>query len=245
MMFTSFFTALGYLSKVDGKVSQEEINFAANLINKMQLDGEQRRQAENLFCMDKQAPAIALTTLLSNLKNEYKKDSESLHGLMKIFMHFVYLDNVINEQERLAIKKIAPQLGIAESILDDIEASLLAKSKNDKENTSSSQNQYSEKDNQSTEKAEAANSNYSKLLKISANLFEISGYLAKLDSRISREEIKVITNLMNEMQLERNQRCQAEDLFRRGKQASEENMIALISDLQDQYHDTLEILNIW
>ncbi len=244
MMFTSVFTALGHLSKIDGKVSQEEISFAANLMNKMQLDGEQRRQGEDLFRMGKQAPTIALITLLSNLKNEYKDDCESLHELMKTLMQFVYLDHVISEQERLAMKEIATQLGITKSALDTIEASLLVKSKDNKESTSSSQNPYSEKANQSTRKTEATNSNQSKLAKISANLFEISGYLAKLDGRISREEIKAITNLMNEMQLERDQRCQAEDLFRCGKQASEKNMIALVSNLQDQYHETPEVLNI-
>lgn len=244
VMFTSVFTALGYLSKIDGKVSQEEISFAANLMDKMQLDEEQRRQGEDLFRMGKQAPTIALITLLSNLKNEYKDDCESLHELMKTLMQFVYLDHVISEEERLAMKEIATQLGITKSALDIIEASLLAKSKDDKESTPSSQNPYSEKVNQSTEKTEAANSNQSELAKISANLFEISGYLAKLDGRVSREEIKVITNLMNEMQLKRDQCRQAEDLFRCGKQASEKNMIALVSNLQDQYHETPEVLNI-
>lgn len=63
-------------------------------------------------------------------------------------------------------------------------------------------------------------------------------------ARFRKREIKAITDLMNEMQLEPNQRRQAEGLFRRGKQASEENMIALVSNLQDQYHETSEVLNI-
>ena len=147
----------------------------------------------------------------------------------------------VNRNE-LAIKEIATQLGIAKSVLDIIEASLLSKSKDNKRSTSSSQNQYSKGGNQSTEKVEAAN--HSKLANISADLFEISGYLAKLDGRISREEIKAITNLMNEMQLEGDQCCQAEDLFRRGKQSSEENMTTLVSNLQNQYHKMPEVLNI-
>lgn len=244
VIFTSLFTALGYLSKVDGKVSQEEISFVTNLMNEMQLDAEQRRQVEELFRMGKQVPAIALPILLSGLKNEYKNNSKSLQELMKILMQLVYLKRVTSEQERLAIKEIATQLKISKSVLDDIEASLLSKSKDDKESTSSSQNQHSKRDHQSARESEAARPNQPKLVNISANLFEISGYLAKLDGRISREEIKAITALMNEMQLERDQRRQAEDLFRRGKQASEENIIILISNLQDQYHETPEILNI-
>ena len=243
-MFTSLFTALGYLSKVDGKVSQGEIGFAANLMDEMQLDAEQRRQAEDLFRMGKQAPAIALATLLSNLRNEYKNDPESLHELMRTLMQLVYLDRVISEQERLAIKEIAMHMGIAKSALSAIEDSFLSKSKDDKGSTSSSQSQHSKKDHQSAKKVETANPNHSKLVKMSADLFEISGYLAKLDGRISREEIKAITSLMDEMQLERNQRRQAENLFRRGKQASEEAMITLVSNLQDQYHETPEVLNI-
>ena len=82
------------------------------------------------------------------------------------------------------------------------------------------------------------------LIKILGDLFEISGYLAKVDGRISREEIKAITNLMNEMQLGIDQRRQAEDLFRRGKQASDANMTTLVSGLRDQYHATPEVLNI-
>jgi len=243
VMFTSLFTALGYLAKMDGKISQEEISFAGNLMNEIKLDAEQRRQAEDLFHMGKQAPAIALITLLGNLKNEYKGDPESLHKLMKTLMQLVYLDHVISEQERIAIEEIATHLEISKSVLDTIEASLLSKSKDNKRSTSSNQNQHTKGDNQSTE-AGGANSNHSKLVKISADLFEISGYLAKLDGKISQEEIKAITDLMNEMQLEPNQRRQAEGLFRRGKQASEENMIALVSNLQDQYHETSEVLNI-
>jgi len=227
MFFTSLFTALGYLSKVDGKVSQEEkISFVANAMNEMQLDAEQRRQAEDLFRMGKQAPAIALMTLLSNLKNNYKNDYQSLQEFMKNLVQLVYVDNVISEQEQLAIKEIATQLGIEQSVLNAIEDSLLSKPKDDRGSTSSNP------------------SKHSKLTKISADLFEISGYLAKLDGRISREEIKAITSLMNEMQLERDQRRQAENLFRRGKQASEENMLTLVSNLQEQYHETLEVLNI-
>ena len=241
-MFMSLFTVLGYLSKVDGKVSQEEIGFAANLMNTMQLNAEQRRQAEDLFRMGKQLPAIALSVPFYNLKNEYKNDPETQYRLMEILMQFIYLDHVISEQKRLAIKEIAAQLGIAKSVLDAIEVSFFSKSKDNKKNTSSNQNQHSKRSNQSTEKAKT--SNHSKLVKISAALFEISGYLAKLDGKISREEITAITNLMDEMQLDRDQRCQAKDLFHRGKQASEEKMLALVSNLQDQYHETPEVLNI-
>lgn len=243
VIFTSLFTALGYLSKVDGKVSQEEISFVTNGINEMQLDAEQRRQAEELFRMGKQAPAIALMTLLSNLKNEYENDCESLQEFMKILIQLIHVDHVISEQERLAIKEIATQLEIEQSVLNTIEDSL-SKSKGHQRSTSSHQSQHPKRDNQSTEKAETANPSHSKLTKISAGLFEISGYLAKLDGRISREEIKAITGLIDEMQLERDQRRQAEDLFRRGKQSSEESMINLVSNLQDQYHKTPEVLNI-
>ena len=226
MFFTSLFTALGYLSKVDGKVSQEEISFVANAMNEMQLDAEQRRQAEDLFRMGKQAPAIALMTLLSNLKNDYKNDYQSLQEFMKNLVQLVYVDNVISEQEQLAIKEIATQLGIEQSVLNAIEDSLLSKPKDDQGRTSPNP------------------SKHSKLTKISADLFEINGYLAKLDGRISREEVQAITGLINEMQLETDQRRQAENLFRRGKQASEENMLTLVSNLQEQYHETPEVLNI-
>ena len=133
----------------------------------------------------------------------HKSHCESLQEFMKILMQLVHVDHVVSEQKQLAIKEIATQLGIAQSVLDAIEDSLLSKPKDDQGSTSSSQSQHSKKDNQSTEKAETANPNHSKLVKISADLFEISGYLAKLDGRISREEIKAITDLMNEMQLEK------------------------------------------
>lgn len=244
VMLNSLFAVLGYLAKVDGKVTQEEISFVIHLMNEMQLNAEQRHQAEELFRVGKQAPAIALPILLSGLKNEYKNDSKLLEKSIEALMQLVYLKRGISEQERLAIKEIATQLKISKSVLDDIEASLLSKSKDDKKSTSSSQNQHSKRDQQSARESETANPNQPKLVSISANLFEISGYLAKLDGRISREEIKAITGLINEMQLERDQRRQAENLFRRGKQSSEENIINLVNNLQDQYHEKSELLNI-
>ncbi|MCY3986281.1 MAG: ankyrin repeat domain-containing protein, partial [Candidatus Dadabacteria bacterium] len=149
VMLNSLFAVLGYLAKVDGKVTQEEIGFVTNLMNEMQLNAEQRHQAEELFRMGKQAPAIALPVLLSELKNEYKNNSKSLEKSMKILMHLVYLKRVISEQERLAIKEIATQLKISKSVLDDIEASLLSKSKDDKGSTSSNRSQHSKRDHQS------------------------------------------------------------------------------------------------
>ena len=243
MVFGSLFTVLGYLSTVDGQVSRQEVDFVEDLMNGMKLDSKQRCRAKNFFHMGMQISDITLVTLLIDLKKEYKNIPKSLHRLIKIFMELVYLNNAISKQKRLAITKIAKQLEIPESVLDNIEESFLSKPKGYKASNRSSQSQYSKRGSQSTEEAEI-NPDHYESVKISTGLFEISGYLAKLDGRISPKEIKAITGLMDEMELERDQRRQAEDLFRRGKHSSEESMINLVSNLQDQYHETPEVLNI-
>jgi len=247
MVFTGLFTALGYLSKIDRKVSEEEISFVDNLMNEMTLDMEQRQQAKDLFRMGKQIPDIGLTALLSNLKNECNNNSKILNTLITILMQLAHLDGIISQRSRLAIEKISAQLGINKATLDEIESKLSTGSHHQKRGSWPKQDQQSRKDSQSQRDKETADFNHrdSKLAIISADLFKVIGYLAKIDGRISREEIKATTELMSEMELDTHQRDYVEDLFRRGKHLSETEIIDLINELKNKHSNTPELLNIF
>jgi len=208
---------------------------------------EQRQQAKDLFRMGKQIPDIGLTALLSNLKNECNNNSKILNTLITILMQLAHLDGIISQRSRLAIEKISAQLGINKATLDEIESKLSTGSHHQKRGSWPKQDQQSRKDSQSQRDKETADFNHrdSKLAIISADLFKVIGYLAKIDGRISREEIKATTELMSEMELDTHQRDYVEDLFRRGKHLSETEIIDLINELKNKHSNTPELLNIF
>ena len=83
------------------------------------------------------------------------------------------------------------------------------------------------------------------LPKILANLFEISGYIVKNIKTSQEASTQAMKALMSKMGLEIDQQYQADNLFHQGKNASEEKIKNLISDLKDQYHEKPEILNVF
>lgn len=98
IFFEATFMALGHIAKADGRVSEQEIRMAENLMDEMQLTKAQRQEAKQLFNEGKQAH-FDLNRLLFNLKQNCLDNKD----LLKLFVDIQYRAARI---EGLTAKKI-------------------------------------------------------------------------------------------------------------------------------------------
>lgn len=85
IFFEAIFAIIGYIAKADGRVSEDEINMARDLMKKMQLNKEQSLSAMHLFNKGKNAQ-FNLQDTLSQVYAACKYNPE----LLKLFMDILY-----------------------------------------------------------------------------------------------------------------------------------------------------------
>ena len=104
-IFTVLFTALGYLAKVDGMVSREEIEFVTSLMDEMKLAPERRRSAEDLFHLGMQKSDVDLGNFMIDLRNHYKSNSEVLNVFVMSLIQLAYSNKNYSDQEKISSEK--------------------------------------------------------------------------------------------------------------------------------------------
>lgn len=110
IFFHTLFSALGHVAKADGRVTEEEIQVASNLMNQMGLDGDIRREAQQAFREGKAADFP--------LKETLKEFTESCHGrrdilqiYLEILIQAAFADGHLDPAELKVLEKIAQLLG--------------------------------------------------------------------------------------------------------------------------------------
>ena len=108
--FETLFPTLGFLAKVDGHVSQQEIDSTEELMRRMGLDASAREEAINLFSVGK-GDDFDLQPVLIQFN-----EACAAHGeLKKIFIVYlitlVLADGHLHESEEQALKGIAEAIG--------------------------------------------------------------------------------------------------------------------------------------
>lgn len=129
--FTATFSIMGHIAKADGRVTESEIDVARNIMQKMQLNDDQRKTAISLFTQGKQPDFDPLLVL-----NQFKKVCSRRTNLLLMFMEIqlttALADGELHSDEHKLLLKLAEQLGFKRR---DFE-SLLARA--------SAQNDYSQ-----------------------------------------------------------------------------------------------------
>lgn len=92
------FSVLGHIAKADGRVSEQEIQMARNLMREMRLNRDQRDTAQALFNEGKQAH-FKLDKALNRLEQACRTNS----NLLKLFMEIQYSASQV---DGLTLKKI-------------------------------------------------------------------------------------------------------------------------------------------
>lgn len=113
--FTTLFSLLGYLAKVDGHISVDEVKFTEQLMARMQLNAEHKRQAISLFKQGS-SPGFDLDACL----DEFRNVCDSGRVLLSYLVAFVFDGNQWHERELEVLRHIATKLGFNDVLVDQL-----------------------------------------------------------------------------------------------------------------------------
>jgi DnaJ like chaperone protein len=109
--FQALFSTLGHLSKADGRVTENEIRAAETLMQRMQINAEERRRAIKFF---KEGKTIGFN--LDDALRPFLQHAVMRPDLRQMFMEIVvdaaFADGKINEAERNVLVRLATHLRI-------------------------------------------------------------------------------------------------------------------------------------
>ena len=107
--FSSVFSVMGYIAKVDGKVSKSEILQAQQVMQHMQLSEDMQKAAKELFNQGKQKD-FNLDEVLEQFRSESHRRTHLVRMFLEIQIQATYADGVFDDKEYDALKYIANKL---------------------------------------------------------------------------------------------------------------------------------------
>lgn len=122
--FTATFAVMGHLAKADGKVSQDEIGMAENIMAQMALAPEQRKAAIALFNQGKE-PDFDLPAVLDQFRRECHRRGTLIQMFIEIQTQATYADGHKHPAEQRVLLQICDALGYPRHAFEQLEAMLL------------------------------------------------------------------------------------------------------------------------
>ena len=117
--FTATFSVMGCVSKADGRVSEDEISLAKQIMAEMQLDPLQQKAAISLFARGKESD-FDLDQVLDQFRRECHRRLTLLQMFLEIQVHAALADGRLDSSENHILRHIAENLGFSESDLQRI-----------------------------------------------------------------------------------------------------------------------------
>ena len=117
--FTATFAVMGHIAKADGRVTQDEIALAEQLMGQMKLSTDQRKLARSLFDEGKQSD-FQLEGILEQFRQECHRRSTLIRMFMEIQIQAALADGRIAPEESDILKQVAGALGIAHDDLEQL-----------------------------------------------------------------------------------------------------------------------------
>lgn len=120
VLFSVLFSSLGHLAKIDGRVTESEIEVTRGLMQRMGLSDSMKREAMRLFTVgkDRQFP---IETGLRDLRAKTWDAPVLVHYYVEIMLQLAYCDGKLNEAERLFIEYVCEFLGVSKLTLSRLE----------------------------------------------------------------------------------------------------------------------------
>lgn len=125
IFFETTFLVMGHLAKVDGRVSEEEIQAARTVMHRMQLRPEDVRRAIDLFNAGKRAD-VNIDDRVTKLRQTCGGQPELIRTFLEIQMDMAVGKGSITAAERQLLWRIARLLGVGRVELAHLEAVLRA-----------------------------------------------------------------------------------------------------------------------
>lgn len=123
--FESTFLVMGHIAKADGRVTEEEIQLARQVMQRLQLDEATTRQAMHLFGTGKAAD-FDLATQLEKLRLAISRHRGLCQMFIEIQLAAGYANGVLDRTEREILLKICSALGFSEVELERLEGMIKA-----------------------------------------------------------------------------------------------------------------------
>lgn len=123
--FTATFSVMGHVAKADGRVSEEEIEMARTVMDRMDLPTQMRQAAIKLFNEGKQ-PGFPLNDVLDQFRRECHRRYTLIQIFIEIQIHAAYADGVMDPQERDLLIRICDRLGFPRRDFEHLEAMIRA-----------------------------------------------------------------------------------------------------------------------
>ena len=121
VFFNTSFAVMGHLSKVDGRVSREEIQVAEQVMTQLGMNAERRREARAMFSLGKSS-SFDLTEALSTFQATYGGAAQLKMLFLHIQMSAAWADGAVGRAEQEVLYEIARQLRIPEAAYRQVEA---------------------------------------------------------------------------------------------------------------------------
>lgn len=111
IFFRATFTIMGYIAKADGRVSENEIRAATQIMQNMRLNPQLKRQAITYFKQGK-SPHINIDEILDQLSQACYQQSHLLHLFLEIQIQAAFADGALTANKRKILEYICYHLNL-------------------------------------------------------------------------------------------------------------------------------------
>ena len=106
------FAVMGHIAKAAGRVSEQQIRVATLFMDRMELEGQLRREAQDSFRQGKEA-SFPLTDTLSTFRHACRGQMDLLRVFMEIQMQAAFADGALQGEQRSRLLEVAELLGFS------------------------------------------------------------------------------------------------------------------------------------
>ena len=110
IFFHALFSVLGHIAKADGRVTEEEIKSASDLMDQMNLTGEIRKEAQQAFREGK-AANFPLKDILKQFSDSCYGRKDILQVYLEILIQAAFADGTLDKHELKVLEEVARHLG--------------------------------------------------------------------------------------------------------------------------------------
>ncbi len=119
MFFEATFAVMGKVAKADGRVTEQEISYARQVMDRMNLPEEKRHEAMGLFSRGKEAD-FDISTVMAPLSRLIRFRADVKQMFVEIQLQAAFADGQVSQSELLVIQEVCSSLQISYGDLEQI-----------------------------------------------------------------------------------------------------------------------------
>ncbi|MEH6627217.1 MAG: co-chaperone DjlA [Motiliproteus sp.] len=119
LFFEATFAVMGKVAKADGRVTEQEISYASQVMGRMNLPEEKRKEAIRLFNQGKD-PDFDITTVMASLSRVIRFRADVKQMFVEIQLQAAFADGQVSQAELLVIQEVCSSLQISYGDLEQI-----------------------------------------------------------------------------------------------------------------------------